>query len=93
MVALRHASSGLLAFLAVLVAATVARGEAVAVAALRLSSSGPLFIAQDRGHFAAEGLEVSFKFFTAAQPVAVAVTTGDAVVSILRIRLLLRSAT
>lgn len=78
MFALRHASSGLLAFLAVLVTATVARGEAVSVAALRLSSSGPLFIAQDRGHFAAEGLEVSFKFFTAAQPVAVAVTTGDA---------------
>ena len=78
MMALRHASSGLLAFLAVLLTATVVRGEAVSVAALRLSSSGPLFIAQDRGHFAAEGLEVSFKFFTAAQPVAVAVTTGDA---------------
>ena len=78
MVALRLASSGLLALLAVLLAPAMARSEALTVAALRLSSSGPLFIAQDRGHFAAEGLEVGFRFFTAAQPVAVAVTTGDA---------------
>lgn len=78
MVALRLALSGLLALLAVLLAPAMAHSEPVTVAALRLSSSGPLFIAQDRGHFAAEGLEVGFRFFTAAQPVAVAVTTGDA---------------
>ncbi|BBK33900.1 NitT/TauT family transport system substrate-binding protein [Stella humosa] len=74
----RLALSGVLAFLAVLYGGVTAHAEAVSVAVLRLSSSGPLFIAQDRGHFAAEGLEVAFKFFTAAQPVAVAVTTGDA---------------
>lgn len=74
----RHAFSVFLASLGVLLAAASACAEAVSVAALRLSSSGPLFIAQDRGHFAAEGLEVTFRFFTAAQPVAVAVTTGDA---------------
>lgn len=63
--------------LSVLLAAPAA-AEPVTVSVLRLSSSGPLFIAQDKGHFAAEGLEVTFKFFSAAQPVAVAVTTGDA---------------
>ncbi|MGE0725832.1 MAG: ABC transporter substrate-binding protein [Alphaproteobacteria bacterium] len=67
----------ILAALGALLAAPAA-AEPVNVSVLRLSSSGPLFIAQDRGHFAAEGLEVTFKFFTAAQPVAVAVTTGDA---------------
>ena len=74
----RFALAGILAFLAAAIAAAGAHAEAVSVAVLRLSSSGPLFVAQDRGYFAAEGLEVTFKFFTAAQPVAVAVTTGDA---------------
>lgn len=52
--------------------------DKVSVSALTFVSSAPLFIAQDRGHFAKEGLEVEIKFFTAAQPVAVAVTSGDA---------------
>lgn len=52
--------------------------DKVSVSALTFVSSAPLFIAQDRGHFAREGLEVEIKFFTAAQPVAVAVTSGDA---------------
>ncbi|MGE0714590.1 MAG: ABC transporter substrate-binding protein [Alphaproteobacteria bacterium] len=71
---LRH----VLAAIALALLPGAAAAEPVAVAALRLSSSGPLFIAQDKGFFAAEGLEVAFRFFTAAQPVAVAVTTGDA---------------
>ncbi len=72
------AFAGILALFGTMVAIVGARAEAVSVAVLRLSSSGPLFIAQDKGYFAAEGLEVAFRFFTAAQPVAVAVTTGDA---------------
>jgi NitT/TauT family transport system substrate-binding protein len=52
--------------------------DKVTVAALRFVSSGPLFIAQGRGYFAAEGLDVEFKFFDAAQPVAVAIASGDA---------------
>ena len=51
--------------------------DKVSVSALTFVSSAPLFIAQDRGHFAKEGLEVEIKFFAAAQPVAVAVTSGD----------------
>ncbi len=52
--------------------------DKVTIAALRFVSSGPLFIAQGRGYFAAEGLEADFKFFDSAQPVAVAIASGDA---------------
>ena len=58
--------------------ATPAAAEKTSLSVLKLASSGPVFLAQDLGHFAAEGLEVEFKFFTAAQPVAVAVVSGDA---------------
>ena len=57
---------------------TTCAGEPVTVAALRFVSSGPIFIAQEKGYFAAEGLDVTLKFFDAAQPVAVAIASGDA---------------
>jgi NitT/TauT family transport system substrate-binding protein len=47
------------------------------VGVLRLSSSAPVFIAQDKGYFREAGLEVELKFFDAAQPIAVATTSGD----------------
>jgi NitT/TauT family transport system substrate-binding protein len=37
-----------------------------------------LFIAKERGYYADEGLEVEIRFFRAAQPVAVAIATGEA---------------
>ncbi|MCW5745662.1 MAG: ABC transporter substrate-binding protein [Alphaproteobacteria bacterium] len=60
--------------------ATVAASaqEKVSIAALRFVSSSPIFIALDRGYFKEQGLEVEFKFFDAAQPIAVAVAAGDA---------------
>jgi NitT/TauT family transport system substrate-binding protein len=60
-----------------LVAAAPAKAEPIAIGVLRLVSSGPIFIAVDRGYFAAEGLEPSLKFFDAAQPVALAVVSSD----------------
>lgn len=51
--------------------------QRVVVGALRFTSSGPVFIARDQGHFAAEGLDVDIAFFEAAPSLAVAVTTGD----------------
>src|SRR5699024_773449 len=48
------------------------------VAALRFVSSGPLFIAKEQGYFADEGIDAEFSFFNAAQPVAVAIASGDA---------------
>jgi NitT/TauT family transport system substrate-binding protein len=47
------------------------------VGVLRLSSSSPVFIAQDKGYFRDAGLDVELKFFDAAQPIAVATTSGD----------------
>jgi len=68
---------------AVLVAAaalsgtTASAAEKLRIGVLRLASSGPVFVAEDKGYFAAEGLEVELKFFDAAQPVAVATVSGD----------------
>jgi NitT/TauT family transport system substrate-binding protein len=69
---------GLIAALLIFCMAAPAKAEKASVAALKLSSSGPLFLASDMGFFKAAGLEVEFKFFAAAQPVAVAVVAGDA---------------
>ncbi len=44
---------------------------------LRLSSSAPVFIAEDKGYFRDAGLDIELKFFDAAQPIAVATTSGD----------------
>ena len=53
-------------------------GEKVTVAALTFVSSSPLFIAQEKGYFTDQGLDVDLKFFRAAQPVAVAIASQDA---------------
>src|SRR6476659_9180871 len=47
------------------------------VGVLRLSSSAPVFIAQDKGYFRDAGIEIELRFFDAAQPIAVATTSGD----------------
>jgi NitT/TauT family transport system substrate-binding protein len=72
----RAALAGLLA----LSANVVARAEAplkAKVGVLRLQSSAPVFIAEDKGYFREAGLDVELKFFDAAQPIAVATTSGD----------------
>src|SRR5947209_17734571 len=73
---LRLALAGLL----VLAASGIARADDVLkarIGVLRLSSSAPVFIAQDKGYFREAGLEIELKFFDAAQPIAVATTSGD----------------
>lgn len=72
----RLAMAGLLAIMAM----GTARAEdalKARIGVLRLSSSAPVFIAQDKGYFRDAGLEVELKFFDAAQPIAVATTSGD----------------
>jgi NitT/TauT family transport system substrate-binding protein len=69
-----------LAGLLTLLASGIARADDLlkaSVGVLRLSSSAPVFIAQDKGYFRDAGLDVELKFFDAAQPVAVATTSGD----------------
>jgi NitT/TauT family transport system substrate-binding protein len=69
-----------LAALLVIAASGIARAEdfiKAKVGVLRLSSSAPVFIAQDKGYFKEAGLDVELKYFDAAQPIAVATTSGD----------------
>jgi NitT/TauT family transport system substrate-binding protein len=69
-----------LAGLLILIASGTTRADDVLkakVGVLRLSSSAPVFIAQDKGYFHDAGLEIELKFFDAAQPIAVATTSGD----------------
>ena len=69
-----------LAGLLVIAASSIARAEDLQkakVGVLRLSSSAPVFIAQDKGYFKEAGLDVKLKFFDAAQPIAVATASGD----------------
>lgn len=51
--------------------------DTVRVGALRFTSSSPIFIAYERGYFAEEGIDIEFKFFQGAQPIAVAIASGD----------------
>jgi NitT/TauT family transport system substrate-binding protein len=57
--------------------ATALAQEKITVGALRFTSHAPTFIAYERGYFKDEGLDVELKFFQAAQPVAVAIASGD----------------
>jgi NitT/TauT family transport system substrate-binding protein len=51
--------------------------EKLNVGALRFVSNGGLFVALENGYFKQQGLDVDVKFFDAAQPIAVAVVSGD----------------
>src|SRR5262245_48151048 len=58
-------------------AANDAAAEKLTVGSLPFVSASPVFIAKERGYFAAEGLEVEHKPFQAAQAVAVATASAD----------------
>lgn len=62
---------------AALFAAAPASAEKITVGSLPFVSASPVFIAKERGYFAAEGLEVETKAIQAAQAVAVATASGD----------------
>ena len=51
--------------------------QKVSVGLLRLASSGPVFIAIEKGYFREQGLDVEAKFFTAAAQPPVAASSGD----------------
>jgi NitT/TauT family transport system substrate-binding protein len=74
----RAAVAGMTAALALTaVALPAAAADKIAIGALRFTSHSPTFIAFERGYFADEGLDVELKFFQAAQPIAVAIASGD----------------
>ncbi|GHD42514.1 ABC transporter substrate-binding protein [Thalassobaculum fulvum] len=60
-----------------LAAPAVAQNRKIVVGALRFTSHAGSFVALERGYFAEAGLDVELKFFQAAQPMAVAIASGD----------------
>jgi NitT/TauT family transport system substrate-binding protein len=56
---------------------TAAAADKVSVGALRFTSHAATFVAYERGYFKDQGLDVDIKFFQAAQPIAVAIASGD----------------
>lgn len=68
---------GAVALMASLVSPILAADTAINVGALRFTSHAASFVAFERGYFKDEGLDVTFKFFQAAQPMAVAVASKD----------------
>ncbi len=56
---------------------TAYAADKITVGALRFTSHAASFVAFERGYFEKAGLEVEFKFFQAAQPMAVAIASGD----------------
>jgi NitT/TauT family transport system substrate-binding protein len=54
-----------------------AAAEAIKIGIVRTLAVGPIFIAQEKGYFAAEGLQSQLVIFEAAQPIAVAAASGD----------------
>lgn len=76
----RRQTLGLLgaAAAAPLASPAIAMGTKLKVGALRFTSHAASFVAFERGYFTEEGLDVEFEFFQAAQPMAVAIASGDA---------------
>jgi len=73
----RAAVGAVLTVVAAGMAVPAVAAEKVVICALTFVSSAPLFIAADKGYYAAEGLDAELKFFRAAQPVAVGIASGD----------------
>ena len=67
----------MLAVLACVMAWSGAVAEPLRVGLLRTLSPAPLYIAMQRGYFRDEGLDVTFRFFEAAQPIAAAAVSND----------------
>ncbi|MGE5150781.1 MAG: ABC transporter substrate-binding protein [Rhodospirillaceae bacterium] len=74
----RRAVLGALAAVPTIRAAGAQDLPKASVALLRLSSSGPVFIAQEKGWFKEAGLDLAIKDFTAAAQPPLAVVSGDA---------------
>ena len=60
-----------------LAAPAIALNRKVVVGALRFTSHAGSFVAVEKNYFADAGIDVELKFFQAAQPMAVAIASGD----------------
>jgi NitT/TauT family transport system substrate-binding protein len=51
--------------------------ETIKLGTAKIAATGPIYIAQEKGYFAAEGLTVEVNYLELAQSISVAVTAGD----------------
>jgi NitT/TauT family transport system substrate-binding protein len=61
----------------ILGSAGTAQAETIKLGLLKTAGNGGIFVAQDRGYFAAQNLNVDLVFFDGALPIAVATVGGD----------------
>jgi NitT/TauT family transport system substrate-binding protein len=76
----RHAAIIRAAVLSMLLAVALvgsASAEAIKIGLLRVSATGPIYVAIDRGYFAAEGLEPQLVYFESGPPVPAGIVAGD----------------
>lgn len=60
-----------------LLASAAQADEPLRLGLLHTLSPAPFYIAQERGYFKDEGIDLTFRFFQAAQPIAAAAVAGD----------------
>ena len=63
--------------LALLAFCTAAQAETVKIGIIKTTASGPIFVADAKGYFAAEGITPDIVYFESGQPISVAVASGD----------------
>jgi NitT/TauT family transport system substrate-binding protein len=68
---------GLISLIALGFAPALAHAEHIKIGILKTPPSGLVFIALDKGYFAAEGLDVELSYFEAGQPIALATAAGS----------------
>src|ERR1700684_2144783 len=64
---------------AILAACAARADEAVKIGLVKTLAVGPVFVAQERGYFAAEGLDAELVYIDAAEPIAGAADSGGVV--------------
>jgi len=67
---------------ATLLLAAPAHADSVRSGYLKAAPAAPIFIAKEKGYYAAEGLDVELVTFDAAEPIAVAITAGSLDISL-----------
>jgi NitT/TauT family transport system substrate-binding protein len=78
MTAGRRLPTAILALIAlVLSLLPAAAADKVKIGLLKAATGGAIYLAKDRGYFAAEGIDAEPVFFVTAQPTALAVVSGD----------------
>jgi len=73
----RRSCLGLLAAATLLPASRAHAADALTLGLLHTLSPAPFYMAHERGYFRDEGIDLTFRFFEAAQPIAAAAVAGD----------------